>query len=40
MKRGIVATAGVYDAYQPPEARYRITRQILNALKRHGFEEV
>lgn len=37
LKPGIVATGGVCDAYQPAEAKYRISRQVLEALNRHGF---
>jgi len=37
LKRGIVATGGVCDAYQPAETKYRITRQVLEALSRYGF---
>ncbi len=37
LKRGIVGTGGVCDAYQPVEAERRITRSILEVLARHRF---
>ena len=37
LKRGIVGTGGVCDAYQPIEAERCITRQVLEALARHSF---
>lgn len=37
LKRGIVGTGGVCDAYQPVEAEQRITRRILETLARHRF---
>ena len=37
LKRGIVGTGGVCDAYQPIEAERRITRRILETLARHRF---
>jgi len=37
LKRGIVSTGGVCDAYQPIEAELRITRRVLETLARHRF---
>ena len=37
LKRGIVGTGGVCDAYQPIEAERRITRRILETLAQHSF---
>lgn len=37
LKRSIVSTGGVCDAYQPIEAERRITRRILETLARHRF---
>jgi len=37
LKRGIMGTGGVCDAYQPIEAERGITRRILEALARHRF---
>lgn len=37
LKRGIVSTGGVCDAYQPIEAEFKITRQVLETLARHRF---
>ena len=37
LKRGIVGTGGVCDAYQPIEVERRITRRILETLAQHRF---
>ena len=37
LKRGVVGTGGVCDAYQPVEAERCITRRILETLARHRF---
>jgi DNA repair photolyase len=37
LKRGIVATGGVCDAYQPAEAKFHITQKVLETLLRFGF---
>lgn len=37
MKRGITGISTVTDAYQPAEAKYRLTRQALNILLENGF---
>jgi len=37
LKRGVVGTGGVCDAYQPVEAERRITRGVLETLARHRF---
>ena len=38
LKRGIVGTGGVCDAYQPVEAERRITRRIKEASQIMGIE--
>jgi DNA repair photolyase len=37
LKRGIVSTGGVCDAYQPIEVELGITRQVLETPARHRF---
>lgn len=37
MKRGITGISSVTDAYQPAEAKYKITRQAVKILLENGF---
>jgi DNA repair photolyase len=37
LRRGVVATGGVCDSYQPVEHERGLTRQVVEALGRHGF---
>ena len=39
-RRGTVLVSSVTDPYQPVEARYQLTRRVLEALLRHGFPVV